>query len=173
MMVWRLALIGVLAGMIGLVPPSFAGEPTRPPDTGRAESSERSLVLRPLPPPHFRGRSEYAGSYGDQLGRSARRRLALRIAREEGLALVEAWAMPVVGLDCFIMRVPPGRSAPEVATRISSHGGVAWAEPVAEYRLQGSDAGSADPLFQVQPAARQWGLAELHRLATGRNIRSQ
>jgi len=47
---------------------------------------------------------------------------------------------------------------------------VAWAEPVEQYTARGRVAHD-DPLFPMQPAARAWRLADLHEIATGRNVR--
>jgi hypothetical protein len=48
---------------------------------------------------------------------------------------------------------------------------VAWAQPVNAYHgLQENMAGEGDPLYPVQPAARAWRLAELHRVSTGRKV---
>ncbi|WP_395670310.1 S8 family peptidase [Phenylobacterium sp.] len=166
----RLILTLVLAcGMGAMVE---VGAATSQPSAPRPSAeTQQVLVLLPLPPPHFRGRLDYAGAYGDGLGRSARRRIATRIAHDEGLALVDAWVMPVIGVDCFVMSVPPGRSAAEAAQRISGLGSVAWAEPMAEYRLQAQASRDGDPLFRAQPAAQAWRLADLHRTATGRDVK--
>jgi subtilisin family serine protease len=126
------------------------------------------LVLLPMPPDHFRPDSAYAGAYGDAAGKQARRRLARSLAREHGLLLTADWAMPLLGLDCYVMDVPPERAPDAVALALSSDRRVAWAQPMALFRTQ---AAAPDPLFSVQPAAAQWHLAELHRLATGRGVR--
>jgi subtilisin family serine protease len=41
---------------------------------------------------------------------------------------------------------------------------------MATYRTQGTTTRTADPLFQIQPAASAWHLAALHRVATGRGV---
>ncbi len=123
-----------------------------------------------LPPEHVRPDADYGGSYGDGAGTGARRRIAARLARAYDLKLVDNWPMPLVGVDCFILEVPSDRSPEEVAESLSKEPGVAWSQPLNLYRAQGS-ATHNDPLFPVQPAAREWRLAQLHRTATGRNIR--
>jgi subtilisin family serine protease len=131
----------------------------------------RVLVMLQLPPAHFRGNGDYGGSYGDAIGHSARRRVAARIAREEGLTLADDWPMPMLGVDCFVMELPPGQEPQAVAERISRRKSVAWAEPMNLYHTQGGGVSHADPLFQAQPAARLWRLNALHEIATGRNVR--
>ncbi len=68
------------------------------------------------------------------------------------------------------MRLPEGdaRSSAQAARAVAEDRRVAWAQPVGLYRAQGS---RQEPLYAAQPAARQWHLAELHKLATGRGVR--
>jgi subtilisin family serine protease len=124
-----------------------------------------------LPPAHFRGGGDYGGSYGDAIGHSARRRIAARIAREEGLTLADDWPMPLIGVDCFVMELPPGQEPQAVAERISLRRSVAWAEAMRLYHAKGGGVSHDDPLFRAQPAARLWRLNALHEIATGRNVR--
>jgi hypothetical protein len=146
-----------------------------------ASSPQQILVLLRLPPPHYRPRGGYGGGYGDDPAHGARRRLAARIAHDHGLALVTDWPMPLLGLDCYVMAVPDGRSTEAVAALVSKDPGVDWAEPMHVYRTQGAAPAAqrgvpppprvgGDPLFAVQPVARQWRLAELHQRFTGRGV---
>ncbi len=48
---------------------------------------------------------------------------------------------------------------------------VAWAEPIALYSTRSAAAGHNDPLYAAEPAAQQWHLADLHRIASGRGSR--
>ena len=149
------------------------------PEEADADAKGRILVMLKLPQEHFRPDAEYSGGYGSAMGRSARRALAARLAREHGLTLVTDWAMPLLGVDCHVMQMPPGEAAGEtperVAQALSRDRRVAWAEPMNIYRAQGSDATAGplhrDPLYPAQPAAQAWRLVDLHELATGRDIR--
>jgi hypothetical protein len=158
-------------GGAGLAAAAGPDVPSRaPPD-----ETHQVLVLMRLPPEHFRPNADYGGSYGDSLGHGARRRIALRLAREHGLALVSDWPLPLVGVDCYVMSVPAEQSPTEVAASLSRDPGVAWSEPMNVYHGRGGGRGEAvapnDPLFRVQPAALEWRLADLHQIATGRNVR--
>jgi len=145
-----------------------------------ASSRQQILVLLRMPPAHYRPNGAYGGGYGDDPAHGARRRFAARIAHDHGLTLVTDWPMPLIGLDCYVMAVPDGRSTEAVAALVSKDPGVDWAEPMHVYRTQGGAsaaqhsappaAGRGDPLFAVQPAARQWRLGELHALFTGKGI---
>ena len=160
-------LLAILAGLALLAPqtPAFAqGSPTIPPE-------RQILVMVNHPPDHFRPNGAYGGGYGDDLERSARERLARGIAREHGLTFVDGWPMPMIGVDCFIMAVPDGRSTKAAAAELSHDAKVSWAEPVQLYEAQGGSASHNDPLYPAQPAAKAWDLADLHRVSTGRGVK--
>ena len=125
------------------------------------------LVLLHMAPAHFRPEGNYSGAYADPAGRSARRRTAARIAREHGLMMLTDWPMPLLGVDCYVMGVPAGQSAPAVVETLAHDPRVSWSQPMNVYRAFGHD----DPLFAMQPAAREWDLAELHDVTTGRDVR--
>jgi hypothetical protein len=128
------------------------------------------LVLVRLPPEHYRPTASYGAGYADDLSRRAQRRAADRIARAHGMALVDDWPMPLLGLYCFVMAAPPSQTAEAAAAVLSHDPGVAWSEPMHLYRAEAAAASGPDPLFRAQPAAREWRLAELHKVATGRRI---
>ena len=120
---------------------------------------------------HFRPTGDYGGAYGDQISESARKRIAKRIAARYGLSLSDNWPMPMIGVDCFVMIVPEGRSTSTAADQVSHDADVAWAQPIELYGAKGAPATHNDPLYPAQPAAKQWHLADLHRIATGRGVK--
>lgn len=141
------------------------------PAFAQAEEAERQvLVMLQLPKAHYRPDGSYAGTYGEGVGRQSRQQVAESVAKAHRLDLRSQWAMPLAGIDCFVMRLPEGdsRSATDVARAVSEDRRVAWAQPVSLYQAQAS---APDPLYAAQPAAQQWHLAELHKLATGRGVR--
>ena len=155
-------LVMFLAALILLGPAAASAAP--------ADPEQQILVMVRHPPDHYRPNGAYGGGYGDDLARSARERHARRIARAHGLTLLDAWPMPMIGLDCFVMLVPAGRTTSTAAAEVSRDAGVEWAQPNATYETQGGSASHNDPLYPAQPVARQWRLAELHELATGRGV---
>ena len=157
-------LLGILAAVAAVVSQPALAEPTSAP-------ARQILVMVRHPPEHLRPGTSYGGGYDDALAKSARDRLARDIAGQYGLTVVDAWPMPMIGMDCFVMAVPDGRSTQSAADQVSRNGNVAWAEPVEIYHAQSSPASDNDPLFPAQPAARQWQLADLHRMATGRGVK--
>lgn len=167
-MTWLRRLVAACAGAAALAfsaPALAQGSPSVPPE-------RQVLVMVRHAADHFRPNSVYGGgAYGDDLSRSSRERLARAIAKKHGLTFLDGWPMPMIGVDCFIMAVPDGRTTTAAANELSSDSKVAWAEPVQLYHAQGSTALPNDPLFAAQPAARAWDLADLHRIATGKGVK--
>jgi subtilisin family serine protease len=139
---------------------------------GAPPAPERQiLVMVRQAPEHFHPNSSYGGAYGDQISERARQNLARQIAHHYGLRLVENWPMPMIGVDCFVMAVPDGRSTAATAEQISHDADVAWAQPMQLYGAQGAAPPHNDPLYAAEPVASAWHLADLHRIATGRGIK--
>jgi subtilisin family serine protease len=159
----------VLALAMCLASPAGAQDAAAP--AGESEDiaeSRHILVMLRMPAPHFRPNARYSGRYDDRAALAARRRVAAEIARDNGLELVEGWPMPLIGVDCYVMRVPAGQSVESVIAEVSRHRLVAWSQPLNSYETL-SDT-PRDPLFAVQPAATEWRLAKLHGVATGRGV---
>lgn len=137
------------------------GTPTSP------DPSERQvLVMLRLAPQHYRPDAAYGGNYMNDAARAARRRIASGIAAAHGLALRDSWPMPAIGVDCFVLEAAQDSPMERVLDALARDARVAWAQSLAQYR--GLD--GADPLYAIQPAAHEWHLADLHRVATGRDV---
>ena len=166
-MTWRAALGAVL---LAAVPALCGSAPaTAAEEVAQAESRNVLVMLR-MPPAHYRPNGRYGGNYGDHASQAARTRIARGIARDNGLELIESWPMPLIGVDCFVMRVPEGRAVNDVIERLSANQQVAWSQPLQTYHTRASAPARADPLFAAQPTAAKWQLADLHRVATGRGV---
>jgi hypothetical protein len=120
-----------------------------------------------MPARHLRSIGRYAGSYDDRRGASRAPQTAESIAREHGLELLEGWPMPLVGVDCYVMRVPEGRSLDEVIAEVSQNRMVAWSQRLQTYETR---SGRTIRSFPRNRPASEWRLAELHRVATGRGV---
>jgi subtilisin family serine protease len=158
-----LAAVAMLAVVAAALAPAAA-------EGVRGASTDREiLVMVRMAPDHFRPGNGYSEGYGDELGRSARERIARQIARKYNLTFVDNWPMPMIGVDCFVMLVPDTRATKAAAEQVSHDPEVSWAEPVEQYTSRAK--GPNDPLFAAEPAAAQWHLADLHHIASGRGIR--
>lgn len=164
MRVGWVALRAAVVSALLVTTAAHAADAVPPPDV---PASRQVLVLLKLPPQHYRPDGNYAGSYADAAGHAVRRRVAARLAREHGLSVDSDWPMPLLGVDCFVMTVPSEQSPGRIAQDLARDGRVAWAQTMNVFKAQGHD----DPLFAVQPAARDWQLAALHTAVTGRQVR--
>jgi subtilisin family serine protease len=77
--------------------------------------------------------------------------------------------MPILGVDCYLMATPRTTTPEAAAADLSHDPRVAWSEPLHVYK--GQSAPPNDPLFPAQPAAKVWRLADLHGVATGKNVK--
>ena len=162
----------LLAGLLALG--LAVAEAAPPPASAPAEraSGREILVMLRIPPDHYRPNSTYGGEYGDQFTIASRRSLAQKIARRYGLEFIgDGWQMPLLGVDCYVMRVPTEETLESAMRRISRDPEIAWSEPMHVYQAQAAaPAANDDPLFAVEPVATAWRLADLHRVTTGRGV---
>jgi len=152
-------LLGLVVASVHAADSDSAVAPTEP--------ERQVLVLLSLPPAHFRPDGNYTAGYADAAGSATRRRIAAALARSNGLTLATDWPLPILGLDCYVMDVPASQRADDVAMRLARDPRVTWAQPMNVFHALSHD----DPLFSLQPAAREWQLDELHAAATGRDVR--
>jgi subtilisin family serine protease len=170
MIPWRI-LRCLFAAALLAAPLALAQAAASQGNSAAALPTRQILVMLKVPPQHFRPGAAYGGRYGDPASLATRRRTAESVAQKNGLTVVDGWPMPLLGVDCYVMRLPDGVSINEAVQRASRDPRVAWSEPMQLYQAQGGGgARSPDPLFAIEPAAVRWRLADLHRFATGRGV---
>ena len=135
----------------------------------RNDDGVQVLMMLRTPAPHYRADASYAGAY-EAPGRAARRATARRIARAQGLALREDWAMPLLGLDCFVLDAADSAAAARAVDALSRDPRVGSAQPLHRFHTLGTVGGRGDPFYPAQPAATRWHLAQLHRRTTGAGV---
>lgn len=162
----RLVLVLVLA----LAAPAAIGA-TLPVAASANDEERQILVMLKMPPAHYRPNSSYSGDYGDAAGQAARKRTARRIAQRYGVELRDGWPMPLLGVDCYVMAVPPGKALDDVIAAVAKEPGVAWAQRMTSYAIPEKVGAAGDPLYSAQPTAKEWKLRELQRSATGRGVK--
>lgn len=173
----RSLLLGCLLAVATIGGPvAAATAETQQQAAGETLPSRQILVMLKIAPEHLHVGGAYgggasAGRYGDPASVAARRRTADSIARKNGLSVVDGWPMPLLGVDCYVMRLSAGLSINAAIAQVSRDPRVAWSEPMQLYQAQGSASQSAtDPLLPVEPAAAAWHLRDLHKYATGRGV---
>lgn len=144
------------------------------------ELAERAeiLVMFHLPAPHFRADSYGSVDYREDAGHAARQRIAAAVARDYQLELMEDWAMPVLSVDCYRMRLPIGATATPLLEALARDQRIEWAQLIQDFAAQGSadplprpqPAAVTDPLYRTQPAAGAWRLEQVRKVATGRKV---
>jgi subtilisin family serine protease len=133
-----------------------------------ARVAERQiLVMLRVPPPHFRPDASYLGGYDSQVGRGARQRVAEGLAAKFKLRIVDDWPMPALGVDCFVMEAAEDVAMGQLVEDVALDARVESAQGMNLFRLLSHN----DPLFPLQPTAKVWHLAEIHQIATGKNVR--
>ena len=167
--VLAVALVLVFAGALRTGAHPISARKAGP--QARAQQDRHILVMLRMEPQHYRPDAGYGGGYGDGEGRSTRWRIAQRLAQAQGVSVADEWPMPVLSVDCFVMSVPATRSVQEVSERLNHDPSVSWSEPLHFYHAQGGPASDNDPLYRLQPDAKEWRLADLHRMSTGRGVR--
>ena len=125
------------------------------------------LVMLRLPAPHYRPDSDYLGGDARQAGSAGRQRTAEELAARFRLRLVGSWPMPALGVDCFVMEAPENLPLEPLIESMSLDARVESVQAVNLFRVLSHD----DPLYPLQPTAGLWHLDELHRVATGKNVR--
>jgi hypothetical protein len=134
-------------------------------DDGAAK--HQILVMLRAAPSHFRPDVDYAGSYDSRVGRDARRSIAEGIAAQYQLTIINDWPMPALGVDCFVMETSATAPVEPLVETLSLDPRVESAQPMNLFHVLAYN----DPLFPLQPSAKAWHLAELHKVSTGRNVR--
>lgn len=161
---WLAILLALLATPTECRPRAERGDPWA--DAPPAAVTQVMVMLK-LPAPHFKPGDQYGGAYRNDSTRTARRKIALEMAEKHGLTLIGDWPMPLLGIDCYVLQLPAGGNPEQVLAALSTDPRVQWAQPVSTFHTLAS----GDPLYKVQPVAAQWKLSDLHRAATGRNVR--
>jgi subtilisin family serine protease len=130
-------------------------------------SSRQLLVMLHLAAPHFRPDVSYNGSYDARVGGDARRRVAEALAGKYGLKVIDGWPMPALGVDCYVMQASGDAALSRLEDALARDPRVESVESMQLFHVLAHN----DPLYPLQPAAKDWHLSELHRLATGKHVR--
>jgi subtilisin family serine protease len=163
---WRRALAAMASLGLALAAGAAAGQESAAGTNSADADTPHVLVMLPMPPQHFRPQSDYGGGYSQQAGEMARKRLADELATTHGLHVESEWPMESLGVDCFLMTLAGGRTMQQVLESLAHDQRPAWTQAVHAYHSMGR----GDPLYRLQPAASEWHLDEVHRLATGRHV---
>jgi subtilisin family serine protease len=135
--------------------------------TGADASDRQILVMLRAPPPHFRPDIDYAPGYDSRVRHGGQRRIVEDLARHYDLKLITDWPMPALGVDCFVLEAPSREAIAQLVDEIARDARVESAQAMNVFHVLAHN----DPLYPLQPGARLWHLAEVHRITTGRDVR--
>jgi hypothetical protein len=135
--------------------------------TIRGPTERQILVMLRLPPAHFRPDADYASGYHLLFGHDARHRIAEALADEHNLKLIADWPMLALGVDCFVMEAQADKSTAHLVKRLAQDPRVESVQAMNLFQVLGHN----DPLYSLQPSAKLWHLADVHEIATGKDVR--
>ena len=116
---------------------------------------------------HYRPGPALLDGYNSAASRARSQRVAESLVHDYDLKLVSDWAMPALGVRCFLVQLAPGQTPAEMAQRLSADPRVESAQPQHLFHVSGHD----DPYYPLQAGAQELQLDALHRMATGKGIK--
>ena len=122
------------------------------------------LVMLRAPAMHDTPEAGYVGDYRNAPGRQARARIAHKLADANGLTVRNDWAMPALGVDCYVLQARDESAVAAAVEALAHDPRVESVQAMQQFEVLG------DPLSPAQPAQKLWNLEEVHRHATGRGI---
>ena len=149
------------AACSGFDPPKVAN-----PAEGTSTERQILVMLKESPARHYRPGSFPQPSYGSGPAPMTQLRTAQQLAREYGFQLLSDWAMPSLGVRCFLGEVPAGQAPRAIASRLAADSRVESAQPVQVFRSLGHN----DAYYDLQTSAKILKLDELHQVATGKHV---
>ncbi|MEO8628740.1 MAG: S8 family serine peptidase [Betaproteobacteria bacterium] len=159
----------VFAAAISLL--TLAGCSNAPPMPPQSEApaTERQILvmLKESSLRHFQPGLSYGAGYRSNASASPQTRIASALAHEYRLTLVSDWSMPAIGVRCFLVEAENEASAAEVVERLAADARVESVQRVQAFHVVGHN----DVYYDLQNSAKTLRLDELHKMATGKNIK--
>ncbi len=125
------------------------------------------VMLKESPVRHYRPGSIVLPAYGSGSAPTGQLKTARDLAREYAFRLLSDWPMPAIGVRCLLAEVGPGQAALEVAVRLAADPRVESAQSVQVFHALERN----DPYYSLQTNATLLQFDQLHRMATGRNVK--
>jgi subtilisin family serine protease len=124
------------------------------------------VMLKEFPARHYLPGYFLRQSYATDAS-EAQLQTARQIANEYGFRLLSDWVMPSIGVRCFLGEVFPGEAPGDVALRLTVDPRVESAQPVQVFHALRH----TDTYYELQTNAKMLRLDEVHRIATGKQVR--
>ena len=155
-------VLGVLLGYLG--PTEAAGDISR---SAEAPTRQILVMIREHPIRHYFPGAGYAGAYEPDRESPGVRDIAASLARIHHFRLISHWPMPSLGVRCFLAEVDQGQESTATVARLASDPRVESAQVVQLFHMLGHQ----DAYYGLQTSAARLHYDQLHKLATGRNVR--
>ena len=156
--------------LVACVGMCMASPQSEPVGTGGA-ANQILLMIRDMPARHYRPNAGYGADYTQDRASAQTLDTASAVASAYRIRLISDWAMPAIGVRCFVAEIPAGETAAEVSSRVSADPRVESAQPVQVFRTLGRSDSYSDNYAPLQASVRQLHLDQLHRFSTGRRVR--
>lgn len=175
-------LLGLLCGLILMLPEWAAAQAPEPPPPVKAEAGSQSarppmiiLAVRDrgdaLPGAGGSPRADYRRMAGYAGGAQAQA-LADALAQEYHLAPRAAWTIAPLNLRCMLFALAPDADAAALLQRLQADSRVQLAQPLQEFEtLSSPSATYNDPYYQLQTSFQQLDAAALQQLSTGARVK--
>jgi len=160
----RRLLVGILvlaAGCASAPPPHANQAPS-----GVAEQ-QILVMVKESAVRHYRPGPASLSGYDSAASHARSQKVAESLAHDYDLKLVGDWAMPALGVRCFLVELAPNQTPTEMAERLGADPRVESAQPQHLFHVSGHD----DPYYPLQTGAQELQLDALHRMATGKGIK--
>lgn len=102
-------------------------------------------------------------------------RIAHALAERHHLQVIAQWPMTALGVSCVVYEVPGPLPLQKVIMELQKDGEVSSVQQMRSFQVLGNNQPSSkpysDPYLHLQSGFRSLGIADLHRMTTGRGVR--
>lgn len=159
-----LALLSACANNIDL---SRLGDSQTPEDRRLVVTFVDRSINRTLPGnalDGYRIRSQYNNSGWSE-------RVAHQLADRHHIQLVAQWPVTTLGVSCVVYEAPESLHLQQVMADLQGDSEVALVQRLQSFQALASSESHSDPYVNLQTGFNLMGLAELHKVSTGRGVR--
>lgn len=99
-------------------------------------------------------------------------RVARELAEQHHLLFIAQWPITELGVSCVLYEVPEGLPLPSIIAALQKDHQVASVQTMQRFQVLGHTSATAtDPYLRLQTGFQTLGIADLHRVSTGRGVR--
>ena len=137
------------------------------PGAAAASGKQILVMLKESTVHHYRPGPGLVRDYASAPAAAKQAQVIDELARAYRFVVIGDWPMPSIGVRCFLGELKADEDPEDIAAKIASDVRVESAQPVQLFHTLGHN----DPLYGLQSSAELLRLDELHRMATGKQVR--